>query len=722
MKNLTKGTAFLILLLLVIPFNATVSARETERTTDRPVERIDSYAELATVEALEVELPAVEIPGAVSDTLDAAKFKVDASLRKAGDIRSHYLANEIVVKYKNDDRPIRVGLANRTVADALSDFNERSNVEYAEPNYVATAFMVPNDPLYPYQWHFDNGIEGGVNAEEAWDVSSGSGAVVAVIDTGVAYEDYGFGFWNRYYQAPDLAGTNFVAGYDFVNNDSHPNDDEGHGTHVAGTIAGATNNGDGVAGLAYSASIMPIKVLDSNGSGSYYDVAEGIRFAADHGADVINLSLGGPSGASYLEDALQYAHERGVTIVAAAGNDGNGTVSYPAAYDDYVIAVGATRFDETKAYYSNYGPSLDLMAPGGDVTVDQNDDGYGDGVLQQTFGNSRNDFGYYFYQGTSMAAPHAAAAAAIVMAGGVTDPAEVQAILEASADDLGAPGRDNSYGHGLLNLAAALNVEPVVTPPEPEPDPQPEPDTPPTLSFTYPSEGETVSGEVVVTVTATDDNGVEQVDFYVDGVLLNSDASEPFAGAWDTTSVSDDTHELVAVAIDTVGQTATATLAVTVDNYVPPAPVGDNIIVLRESFENGLGDWVGDEQRKWGESGQRATDGTESAEVDGSADDSTLTSPVMDLLGKSNVRISYDWLIERRLDTGEYLAFDVSTNGGATWQEMARLRGNQDREDVWFSESFELSGLSGDVMIRYRATMSRGNEDANVDNIVVEAF
>ena len=178
--------------------------------------------------------------------------------------------------------------------------------------------MVPNDPFYKYQWHLDNPVYGGIEAEEAWNTSTGSGVTVAVIDTGVAYENYTEkNRRNKYYRAPDLAVTLFAPGYDFVNKDTHPNDDEGHGTHVTGTIAQSTNNGVGVAGVAHKARIMPIKVLNKNGSGTYADIALGVRFATDNGAKVINMSLGGSAKASYLEEALAYAYGKGVTIVAA---------------------------------------------------------------------------------------------------------------------------------------------------------------------------------------------------------------------------------------------------------------------------------------------------------------------------------------------------------------------------------------------------------------------
>src|SRR5690606_34353070 len=174
----------------------------------------------------------------------------------------------------------------------------------------------PNDPFYaPYQWNLydrgqlSNGVASrfGIQAASAWNTTAGAGIVVAVVDTGVAYENYG-----PYAQAPDLAGRTFVSPYDFVNNDAHPNDDNGHGTHVAGTVGQATNNGIGVAGIAYDCAIMPVKVLNASGSGSYSQIANGVNHAANQGADVVNLSLGGSRGSSVLASAIDYAWSRGV--------------------------------------------------------------------------------------------------------------------------------------------------------------------------------------------------------------------------------------------------------------------------------------------------------------------------------------------------------------------------------------------------------------------------
>lgn len=382
------------------------------------------------------------------------KFKRGVSDNVIRDINQRQGCAVLSLSKRGEFKRLRIP-RNKSVEEMVSIYSRNPNIEYAEPNFIAYELMIPNDPYYPYQWNMDN-THGGINMEAAWNVETGiPGVVVAVIDTGVAYEDY----TKKYKKAPDLANTLFVAGYDFVNNDTHPNDDEGHGTHVTGTIAQSTNNNLGVAGIAFNVSIMPIKVLNSSGSGTYTDIADGIYFAADNGAAVINMSLGGSSPSSTLENALAYAYNRGVTIVCAAGNEyeeGN-YPSYPAAYDAYCIAVGATRFDEARAYYSNTGSYLDIAAPGGDINVDQNGDGYGDGILQQTFGIDPKDFGYWFYQGTSMATPHVAGVAALIISNGTTGPDNVRQALEKTAEDKGLAGWDTAYGWGIVDAYAALN-------------------------------------------------------------------------------------------------------------------------------------------------------------------------------------------------------------------------------------------------------------------------
>lgn len=351
--------------------------------------------------------------------------------------------------------------------DAATRIAGEAGVIYAEPVARRHPLYRPNDPLYEFQWNMQR-----IGLERAWDINRGGDrdVVVAVIDTGVAYRTQG-----EFAQAPDLAGTTFVPGYDFIWEDDAPFDLDGHGTHVTGTVAQTTNNNVGTAGIAFNVSIMPIKALSSEwdielgapNPGTSATTAQAIRFAVDHGAKVINLSLGGEVGSTAEREALLYAVERGVVVVAAAGNEGDAgsPPSYPAAYAkdiDGVIAVGAVDYALQRPPYSNVNDYVELAAPGGDIRADLNDDGYGDGVLQQTLdfdavARSRfNEFGYFFLTGTSMASPHVAALAALLVDQGISKPAAVEAALARFATDLGPGGRDNEYGHGLINPRATL--------------------------------------------------------------------------------------------------------------------------------------------------------------------------------------------------------------------------------------------------------------------------
>ena len=321
----------------------------------------------------------------------------------------------------------------RATRRLLQRLQREALVEYAHPNYQFQAAFVPNDPLYSQQWNLR-----AIRMPEAWEISQGEGVTVAVVDTGVT-------------RVPDLAQTEFVKGYDFVDDDEDPTDLNGHGTHVAGTLAQSTNNALGVAGVAFKAKIMPVRVLDANGFGSLSDVVEGIRYAVDHGATVINLSLGSRASARLMEEAVAYAHSKGVTVVAAAGNENSSQVSYPARYP-HVIAVSATGPDGTKAPYSNYGVGVDIAAPGGAKTPEHPE--YG--ILQQTINRRNPDEPVFaYFQGTSLAAPHVAGVAALIQAQGIKDPDKVEAILKMSAAPV--PGdKQNFYGAGLLDAARAL--------------------------------------------------------------------------------------------------------------------------------------------------------------------------------------------------------------------------------------------------------------------------
>ncbi|MFT4977486.1 MAG: serine protease [Myxococcota bacterium] len=308
-------------------------------------------------------------------------------------------------------------------------------VEFAEPNYLVRSQGSANDAYLSYQWNVDV-----IGARDAWDTTTGAGSVVAVLDTGV--RDGG----------PDGIAT-LLDGYDFYYGDSDPTDNDGHGTFVAGTIAQSTNNSTGVVGISPDAAILPVKVLSDSGYGDINAIANGVVWAADQGADVINMSLGSPYPSTTLQQACDYAYGKDVVLVAATGNEYASSVGYPAGYSS-VIAVGASRYDGSRAAYSNYGSGIDLLAPGGDLSRDDNNDGYADGILQETIEGGR--WTYTFWEGTSMATPHVAAAAALLKAQGVNDPDEIYDILTATARDVGSSGYDNTTGYGVLDVAAAV--------------------------------------------------------------------------------------------------------------------------------------------------------------------------------------------------------------------------------------------------------------------------
>ena len=340
----------------------------------------------------------------------------------------------------------------------IESLKARDDVEWAEPNYLRKAFSVSDNPDYSVQWHYPL-----IEVPAAWSVSTGAGVTVAVIDTGIASTH------------ADLA-DNIVAGYDFVSItsiagdgdgiDSNPEDMGGsfHGSHVAGTVA-AVNNTVGGVGVAYDAKIMPLRVLGIDGSGSDADIAEAILFAAGlpnssntlpaQNASIINLSLGGPAFSSSLQSAVNAAVSNGVIVIAAAGNENSSIASYPAAFSN-VISVSAVGQTKELAPYSNFGNTISVAAPGGNMQQDANGDGNVDGVFSTVSASS-----YAWFQGTSMAAPHVAGMAALMKS---VDPSLNASTFKSKlelgqlTDDLGTVGRDDSYGYGLINVSKAMTA------------------------------------------------------------------------------------------------------------------------------------------------------------------------------------------------------------------------------------------------------------------------
>jgi YVTN family beta-propeller protein len=317
----------------------------------------------------------------------------------------------------------------------------RSDVLFAEPDYLYyVTETIPNDPLYSrYQWSLPH-----IRANLGWDRTIGSTQVViGVVDTGVDLDH------------PEFAGK-IVGGIDTVNNDFDAQDDRGHGTHVASIAAALGDNHTGISGVNWNARIMPIKVLNSAGSGSSSQVAAGITWAADNGADILNMSLSGSNSSSIVGNAIQYAYERGVLLIAAAGNsytEGNQT-SYPAAYD-HVIGVAAVNDTDGHASYSNSGTYVDVAAPGGDPSgpTDEDSRHWIAGAYWRGAG-----FSYALLSGTSQAAPQVAGLAGLLLAlDSSLTPDQLTQIITRSAVDVQSPGRDLFSGYGRIDIAAALN-------------------------------------------------------------------------------------------------------------------------------------------------------------------------------------------------------------------------------------------------------------------------
>jgi serine protease len=367
--------------------------------------------------------------------------------------------------------------AKRDTLLAVKALRARADVRSADPNFIAHPTAVPDDKLWGYQWDFPM-----INLPQAWDVTTGlppaTGVIVAVIDTGVFLDH------------PDLAGQ-LIAGYDFISDPSMSRDGDGidanpddpgdsatagssswHGTHVTGTIAARANDGAGVAGVAWGAKVMPVRVLGVGG-GTTYDIIQGVRFAAglsnDSGtvppmaADIANLSLGCQDCfAQAAQDAYSAARAAGMIIVAAAGNQSTSEPGYPASYDG-VVSVAAVTMAGAQAHYSNSGPTIDVAAPGGDNSVDSDGNGFVDGVLSTLVddANGTREAVWVFYDGTSMASPHVAGVIALMKSVCPTlTPAQVDTLLAGGqmTTDVGAPGRDDIFGYGLIDAFASVRA------------------------------------------------------------------------------------------------------------------------------------------------------------------------------------------------------------------------------------------------------------------------
>ncbi|MCA1031571.1 S8 family peptidase [Bacillus timonensis] len=361
-----------------------------------------------------------------------------------GEEKSHYIEKQVIVKFKQKpteeqltafsqdiegkvlktlDSTVIFSSTTKSTPELQDYFSALDITVYAEPNFILMQNQ-PNDFLYPrYQWNLPM-----IRTENGWNISRGDEEViVAVIDTGVDLEH------------PDLV-TRLIPGYNVVADNDNPDDDNGHGTHVAGIIASETNNQEGVAGITWFNRIMPIKVMNAEGYGSSFDIANGIIWAADHGAEVINLSLGNYKNSRLLNEAVRYAFNKNIVMIAASGNDNSSQPSFPSAYPE-VLAVSAVDPYGDKAEFSNYGTYIDVAAPGVSIA--------------STYVNQQ----YAALSGTSMAAPHVTALAALIRsANSDLTNREIMDIIKRTSFDLGRRGKDIYFGEGLIDIEEALNL------------------------------------------------------------------------------------------------------------------------------------------------------------------------------------------------------------------------------------------------------------------------
>lgn len=394
---------------------------------------------------------------------------------------------------------------------------------FVELDHVAHGGQVmnPNDPNYPSQWHLAK-----IQGPMAWSLTVGATSItIAVIDSGVDPTH------------PDLA-SKLVPGWNFLTSTSNTADVLGHGTAVAGTAAAATNNATGVAGVDWANMIMPLVVLDSSNYASYSNIASAITYAADHGVRVINISIGGSSASSTLQNAVNYAWSKGAVIFASAMNNANSTPYYPAACSN-VVAVSATDSNDNLASFSSFGNWIDVSAPGASILTTNMGSGYG------------------YWQGTSFSSPIAAAVAGLILSVKPSlSNSTVVSLLEQTSDDLGSSGWDQYFGYGRVNAykaVAGAEAIPVDT-------------TPPSVSISSPGNGTTVSGTIFIQGTTTDNVAVASTQLYLDGQQIATSAVTPFSFSWATTGTTNGWHTLMVNSSDAAGNVGSASVTVNVNN------------------------------------------------------------------------------------------------------------------------------------------------------------
>jgi len=420
-------------------------------------------------------------------------------------------------------RIVRVPEARR--ATVLKALQHNPNIEFAEEDCLLEPDLVPNDTYYSYAWHLPK-----IQAPQTWDTTTGSSTVtIAILDSGVEGTH------------PDLVSL-LLPGWNFYNNNPDTTDVNGHGTAVAGTAAAASNNGIGVAAVTWNCRLMPIRIADANGYGLASAIASGLTWAADRGARVANISYGNVTKVSSINSAAQYFQSKGGVVTVSAGNDG---IFDATADNPNFLMVSATDANDALTSWSNAGNNIDLAAPGLNIVTTGVGASYG------------------YASGTSFSAPVVAGVAALVFSvNSNLSGVQVQEILKQNADDLGTPGWDPSYGYGRVNaykavLAAAGSPSPADT-------------TAPTATVSAPSNGSTVSGTVLINVSASDNVGVTKVECYLNGTLAGTSAASPAVFSWDTTTFANGAYVILAKAYDAAGNIGgSASVTVSAQNSVP---------------------------------------------------------------------------------------------------------------------------------------------------------
>ena len=410
---------------------------------------------------------------------------------------------------------------------AVARLRADPNVEFAEVDRLIPAAGVTNDPMSGNEWHLAT-----VGAPAAWTYSTGAGITIAILDTGVDGTH------------PDLV-ANMVPGWNFYDNNSNTQDVNGHGTTVAGAAAAVTNNSVGVASIAGSAKIMPIRIADPTAYALWSTVAQGITYAADHGARVVNLSYEGASASSTIQQAASYLRSKGGVLFVAAGNTGAVDNTPPT---DLMMVVAATLQDDSHASWSTFGSFVDISAPGYNIV------------------STAPGGAYWYCWGTSLATPIVAGTAALILAKRPDfTPSQVDATLKSTATDLGTPGPDVYFGAGRVNAAAALQQAAGAAAPNPADT------TKPSVAIASPIGG-TVSGVVTFGINASDNVGVTRVELRINGALIATDTAAPWQFGWNSASVANGSVSVTATAYDAAGNSAVSPVVTLNVSNAPVAP------------------------------------------------------------------------------------------------------------------------------------------------------